>query len=52
MGKERTIPIRVYLSKTEHKEAIKKMMIALYPEVSKTQSEWEAIDKEINSRRC
>jgi hypothetical protein len=52
MAKKRTIPIRAYLEKTEHRDSIKNMMMTLFPEVSKTQEEWEAIDKEINERRC
>ena len=49
---KRTYPIRVYLEKTDHVEAIKKMMVTLYPEVSQTMDEWEIIDNEINNRRC
>ena len=49
---ERTFPIKVYLEKTGHKESIKKMMITLYPEVSKTMDEWKIEDDKINKGRC
>ena len=49
---ERTFPIKLYLEKTKHKESIKKMMISLFPEDSKTMIEWEKVDNEINKRRC
>ena len=49
---ERTFPIKVYLEKTDHKESIKKMMITLYPEVSKTMDEWKIEDDKINKGRC
>ncbi len=50
--KERTFPIRAYLETTEHQDAIKKMMMALYPEVSKTMEEWKKEDDKVNKRRC
>ena len=49
---ERTMSIRAYLEKTNHREAIKKMMMSLYPKISKTEKEWEIEDKKINTRRC
>lgn len=48
----RTYPIKFYLEKSKHVDSIKKMMMSLYPEVSKTLDEWKIIDNEINSRRC
>ncbi len=49
---ERTFPIRAYLETTEHQDSIKKMMMALYPEVSKTMEEWKKEDDKVNKRRC
>lgn len=49
---ERTIPIKEYLKKTDHNDSIKKMMMSLYPEISKTEKEWEIEDEKINKRRC
>lgn len=41
-----------YLKDKDHPEAIKRMMKQLYKGKSKTMTEWETIDKNMNERRC
>lgn len=50
--KERTIPIRAYLETTTHKPGIKKMMMELFPGVSRTEAQWKIADETINKGRC
>lgn len=49
---KRTFPVKYYLETTDHKDSIKRMMLTLYPEVSKTLEEWKIEDDNINKRRC
>jgi len=50
---KRKYPIRFYLEKTDHKPAIKEMMKDLFKKSkSKSLEDWEALDKQINNRRC